>query len=335
MTPKRSIIPVFVPHLGCPHMCVFCNQNRISGESEPATAEKVKFTIEEALVKIPDEYEKTVAFYGGSFTAIPVKDQEELLGAVQPYLKSGIISGIRLSTRPDCIDDVVLERLKRYGVKTIELGVQSMSEEVLITSGRGHTAEDAAIASKLVKSAGFELILQQMTGLPEDTPDRSVYTARRFIALKPDGVRIYPTVIVKDTELYDLWIQGKYKEHTVEEAVDLCSVLFLMYREAEIPVIRLGLNPTDDLSGGSAVGGAYHPALGELVEGRIFLKKELELISEADRGENVVFGVPKGQVSKAVGQKKCNINYITDKYGIKNVKIIECEIPEGKITRLG
>lgn len=316
-------------------MCVFCNQNRISGQQEAATAEKTKIAIEEALEKIPGDYEKTVAFYGGSFTAIPTEEQESLLGAVQPYLKTGDIRGIRLSTRPDCIDSVILSRLKSYNVKTIELGVQSMDEEVLIASNRGHTAEDAVKASELIKNYGFELILQQMTGLPKDTPERSIKTAEQFIAIKPDGVRIYPTVIIKDTELYDLWVAGFYKEHSVEDAVELCSILLPMYRKAGIPVIRLGLNPTDDLSGGDAVGGAYHPALGELVEGRIYLKKELSLLKDDDSGKNIIIGVAKGQVSKAVGQKRCNVKYITEHYKIGNVKVVETEIPVGEVVRIG
>lgn len=334
MTPKRSIIPIFVPHLGCPHMCVFCNQRRISGETEPATADEVRKIIDEALKKLPEKYEKSVAFYGGSFTAIPVEEQESLLGAAAPYLESGKIASLRLSTRPDCIDGDTLLRLHRYGVKTVELGVQSMCEDVLLASNRGHTAEDARHASKLIKAAGFELILQQMTGLPCDTPEKSVYTAEEFIKLRPDGVRVYPTVIIKDTELYDLWRAGAYKEHTVEEAAELCATLLDMYEDAGIPVIRLGLNPTDDLSGGDAVGGAYHPALRELCEGKRFLRKELALVSESDEGKLVTFCVPKGQISQAVGQKRCNKEYIVKRFNLRDVKFVEGDIKHGDVKRI-
>ncbi len=334
MTPRRSIIPIFVPHLGCPHMCVFCNQRRISGSSVPADAETVKAEIELALSKIPDSFEKTVAFYGGSFTAIPVNQQNELLLAVEPYMKKGYVNSIRLSTRPDCIDNGILDRLYSFGVKTIELGVQSMCDDVLMASGRGHRAEDAVNASKLIKSFGFELILQQMTGLPEDTAEKSIYTAKSIMSLSPDGVRIYPTVIIKDTELYDMWKRGEYKEHTVEDAVSLCSILLDMYEENNIPVIRLGLNPTDELSGGDAVGGAYHPALRELCEGRRFLNRELSFISSVDRDREVVFMVPRGKISQAVGQKRCNVNYIIEKFGVKSVKFIEGDLPAGKIMRI-
>ncbi|MGM9521622.1 MAG: elongator complex protein 3 [Oscillospiraceae bacterium] len=334
MTPRRSIIPVFVPHLGCPHMCVFCNQRRISGKTAPADADTVRAALEEGLSRIYGDTETTLAFYGGSFTAIPAREQEELLGAALPFLRSGRISSLRLSTRPDCIDDVTLSRLKRYGVKTIELGVQSMCPDVLTASERGHTAEDAERAAKMVKAAGFELILQMMTGLPEDTPEKSKYTAERFIELKPDGVRIYPTVIIRDTELYDMWRGGLYKEHTVEDAVELCADLSEMFDTAGIPIIRLGLNPTDDLSGGDAVGGAYHPALGELVMSRRYLHREEKLLTESDRGKSVIFGVAKGRISAAIGQKRANAVSLCGRFGLKGVRVIETDIEDGGVIRL-
>ena len=212
-----------------------------------------------------------MAFYGGSFTAIPVTEQISLFEAAKPYLDDGTISSIRLSTRPDAIDDEVLARLKRYSVQTVELGAQSLCDKVLYLSGRGHTAKEVEDASRLVKEAGFELILQMMTGLPGDTDESCLETAKKIIALKPNGVRIYPTVIVRDTALYDMWKAGKYKEHTVEDAVRVCAKLTKLFDFSGIPIIRMGLNPTEDLSGGDAVGGAYHPALGELVRSRMML----------------------------------------------------------------
>ena len=264
MSARESIIPVFVPHLGCPHNCVFCNQNRISGQLEPATPQTVIDEIENAAAFLPKGGKRQLAFYGGSFTAIPAAEQEALLGAAKTYLDRGEINAIRLSTRPDAIDETVLERLHRYGVETVELGAQSMDAQVLRRSARGHTAEDVEHASKLIKASGFRLILQMMTGLPGDTAEKDIETARKIIALEPDGVRIYPTVIVRDTALYDMWRAGKYREHTVEDAVSVCAQLVPLFEAAGIPIIRLGLNPTDDLSGGDAAGGAYHPALGEL-----------------------------------------------------------------------
>ena len=181
MRARESIIPVFVPHYGCPHACVFCDQHRITGARKSADAETVRRAVQDAQ-RIPAE-DRQLAFYGGSFTAIPEREQEELLSAAYEVLHMGLISSIRLSTRPDAIDDTVLSRLRRFGVETVELGAQSMDDEVLGLSGRGHTAKQVEQASRAVKAAGFRLILQMMTGLPGDTPERSLFTAEKLIAL--------------------------------------------------------------------------------------------------------------------------------------------------------
>ena len=334
MKAKNSIIPVFVPHLGCPNDCVFCNQRRISGHMSPADAETVKNAIENAAALTPSGTKRQLAFYGGSFTAIPDGQQIELFEAARPYLEDGTVSSIRLSTRPDAIDGAVLLRLKKYGVTTIELGAQSMCDEVLELSGRGHSASDVEEASRLIKAAGFELILQMMTGLPGDTDDKSVETARRIIALEPDGVRIYPTVIVRDTALYDLWKAGRYAEHTVEDAVRVCAKLTAMFDEANIPIIRMGLNPTEDLSGGDAVGGAYHPALGELVRSRMMLDKARLLLKNAPPESSVVLGVNRSDVSKMAGQHRRNIDTLKTELRLKAVKIRESDVKSGEIAIL-
>ena len=332
MKAKNSIIPVFVPHLGCPNDCVFCNQRRISGHMSPADAETVKNAIENAAALTPSGTKRQLAFYGGSFTAIPDGQQLELFEAARPYLEDGTISSIRLSTRPDAIDGAVLARLKRNGVTTVELGAQSMCDEVLELSGRGHTASDVENSSRLIKAAGFELILQMMTGLPGDTDERSIETARRIIALRPDGVRIYPTVIVRDTALYDLWKAGRYAEHTVEDAVRVCAKLTAMFDEANIPIIRMGLNPTEDLSGGDAVGGAYHPALGELVRSRMMLDKARQLLTGAPHGSSVTLGVNRSDVSKMTGQHRCNIDTLKSELRLSSVKIREADVKSGEIA---
>lgn len=332
MKAKNSIVPVFVPHLGCPNDCVFCNQRRISGHVSPADAETVKNAIEQAAALTPPGTKRQLAFYGGSFTAIPAGQQIELFEAAAPYIADGTISSIRLSTRPDAIDGAVLARLKKYGVTVVELGAQSMCDEVLRLSGRGHTAGDVEEASHLVKAAGFGLILQMMTGLPGDTDERSLETARRIIALRPDGVRVYPTVIVRDTALYDLWKAGRYTEHTVEDAVRVCAKIAQEFDDANIPIIRMGLNPTEDLSGGDAAGGAYHPALGELVRSRMMLNKALELLGSVPDGSSVVLGVNKSDVSKMVGQHRCNINAMKTQLGLKSVKIREADVKTGEIS---
>lgn len=320
MSARASIIPVFVPHLGCPHACVFCNQRRISGAEKPATAETVRDAVRRAEV-IPHEGSRELAFYGGSFTAIPAAQQIELLSAAKEALDAGLIRSIRLSTRPDAIDETVLQRLRGYGVETVELGAQSMDDEVLRASHRGHTAGDVFRAAAMVKEAGFRLILQMMTGLPGDSPGKCVETARRLIKCRPDGVRIYPTVIVKDTELCERWLAGEYREHTVEDAVRICARIVPLFERAGIPVIRLGLNPTEELSGGAAVAGAYHPALGELVKSRILCNKVEALLEGIKPGSKVILEVHPSRISQMTGQHRQNIRALTERFALSELSV--------------
>ena len=323
MSARESIIPLFVPHLGCPNDCVFCNQRRISGSLVPATAEDVDKAIDNAAALPRNGAKRQLAFYGGSFTAIPVEMQLELLGRAKAHIDTGEIDSVRLSTRPDAIDGAVLKRLRAHGVETIELGAQSLDDEVLRLSGRGHTAGDVEKASRLIKSAGFRLILQMMTGLPGDSVEKSIATAEKIIALEPDGVRIYPTVIVRDTALYDLWKAGLYTEHTVEEAVRCCARILPLFEAAGIPVIRLGLNPTEDLSGGDAAGGAYHPALGELVKGEIMYERSRTLFvnSAVRAGDAVCLGVAANKISQMNGQKRRNIERLCAEFSLSALKV--------------
>lgn len=324
MSARQTIIPVFVPHVGCPNDCVFCNQRRISGAVRPVTPEEVCRAIEQGAAITPNGVQRQLAFYGGSFTAIPVGAQERLLRVVQPYLADGTVSSIRLSTRPDAIDEETLLRLRQYGVKTIELGAQSMDDRVLALSGRGHTAQQVTNAAKLVKALGFELILQMMTGLPGDENGAaSVMTAHTLADLQPNGVRIYPTVIVRDTALYDLWQAGMYQEHTVEKAVTVCAEIVPIFETAGIPIIRLGLNPTEDLSGGAAAGGAYHPALGEMVRSRIMLNRARHLLADVQPGSSVILEVGKGKRSQMTGQRRCNVEALKCEFALESVKIQE------------
>ncbi len=329
MSARESIIPVFVPHLGCPNDCVFCNQRRISGSLSPARPEDVAAAIERALSLTPPGTRRQLAFYGGSFTAIPDAEQEALLGAAQPYLERGDIASIRLSTRPDAIDGAVLARLRRYGVETVELGAQSMSDSVLALSGRGHTAQDVGEASRAVRAAGFRLILQMMTGLPGSDDETDIGSARSIAALGPDGVRVYPTVIVRDTALFDLWRAGRYKEHTVEDAVRVCARIVPIFEAAGIPIIRMGLNPTEDLSGGDAVGGAYHPALGELVRARIMRGRAEALLEGTAPGADITLRVNPRLMSQLVGQHGANRAYLREKFALKRLKILPDAAAEG------
>ena len=330
MSARAQIVPVFVPHWGCEHACVFCNQRRITGMREPATAQAVHRAMAEAAA-LPHGDERQLAFYGGSFTAIPPERQEELLQAAQTYLESGALRSLRLSTRPDAIDGETLERLRRFHVETIELGAQSMDDRVLALSGRGHTAADVENASREIRSFGFRLILQMMTGLPGDTDEGAVETARRLIALRPDGVRVYPTVIVRDTALYDQWREGAYREHTVEDAVRVCAKLVPLFDKAGIPILRLGLNPTEELSNGGAVGGAYHPALGELVRSRILRERAETLLEDIPAGSCVTLGVSARELSQMIGQHRCNIEYLKDRFFLSGVAVRPVALEPGTV----
>ena len=332
MSPRRRILPVFVPHLGCPHDCVFCNQKRISGQALPATAEAVVQTIRQGISVAGPGCE--LAFYGGSFTAIPVQEQEALLGAALPFLRSGDLAAIRVSTRPDAVDAASLERLRRFGVKTVELGAQSMWDEVLTASGRGHTAADTCRSAALLREAGFSVILQMMTGLPGSNDELDIETARQIIALRPDGVRIYPTVVLRDTALFDLWRTGLYQEHTVEDAVCVCAEILPLFRQAGIPVIRLGLNPTDDLSGGAAAAGAYHPAMGELVRSRILLTRARTLLADTAPGDRVTLTVAPGLVSPMIGQHRCNLQTLMEEFALTSLQVRPGEMEAEELIRL-
>ena len=330
MTPRRRILPIFVPHAGCPNDCVFCNQKRISGSLLPASAETVRIAV--STLAPGSGYE--LAFYGGSFTAIPETEQEVLLAAALPARESGAVSAIRVSTRPDAVTKEKLARLRFYGVETVEIGAQSMCDEVLLRCGRGHTSADTVKAAKLVKDAGFTLILQMMTGLPGSGEARDIQTARSIAALHPDGVRIYPTVIIRDTPLEALWRAGKYREHTVEDAVRVCAHILPIFDAAGIPVIRLGLNPSDELSGGAAVAGAYHPALGELVRSRLWRDKAESVLSGVEPGEDVVLGVARSRISVMTGQHRANVSYLQERFALRSLRVCAANVPDGEIVRI-
>ena len=335
MSARRSILPVFVPHLGCPHACIFCDQRRISGQPRPVTPQDVRALVRQSAALPRSGAARQLAFYGGSFTAIPEAVQNALLEAGREAIEEDRVDSLRLSTRPDAVDEEILERLWSFGVRTIELGAQSMDEEVLRRSGRGHSAEKVRRAARLIREAGFELILQMMTGLPGDTLEKSLYTARELIALEPDGVRIYPTVIVRGTELFDLWQRGEFREHTVEEAVDWCARLLPLFEAAGIPVIRLGLNPTEELSAGEAAAGAYHPALGELVKSRILLNRARDLLLSVPAGASVRLGVRRKLLSQALGQHRQNLETLLREYPQIGLEIVPVDDAAQDLFLLG
>lgn len=311
---RKYNIPIFVPHKGCPFDCVFCNQNRITGSIKETTPDDVTRIIEEYLDTIPREGSSVeAAFFGGSFTGIPIEEQSALMERVAPYIESGRISGIRLSTRPDYIDDDILRNLKRHGVTTIELGVQSMSDEVLRASNRGHTAGQVVEAASLIRKYGFSLGLQMMTGLPGDTDELSVYTAERIAELEPDCVRIYPTLTIRDTCLEAMYKSGRYVPQTLEGAVELCKRLLLIFESRGINVIRVGLQPTDEINtGASVVAGPFHSAFRELVESGIYYDMMAEQLNGV---ESAVVYVNPREISKAIGCRRANIERLYREHG--------------------
>lgn len=307
---KRGNISLFIPHLGCPHKCSFCNQNTITGKQTQPSADDVRAAVETALRKKNYDYE--IAFFGGSFTAIDREYMLSLLKAAYDYVKDGRVNGIRISTRPDCIDEEVLDILKKYGVTSIELGAQSMDDEVLRANFRGHTAENVENASKLIKSYGFELGLQMMTGLYLDTNEKAIETAKKLIALSPDTIRIYPTVVLKNTYLAKLYDDEIYKPQTVDDAANLCTKIVPMFEKAGIRVIRLGLHSSPELKK-NMIAGAFHDSFGEIVKSRYMLNKILKY-PPADY--EIV--VNSKSVSQLKGQQKRNIYFLMEEgYNIK------------------
>ncbi len=311
---KTYNIPIFVPHKGCPFDCVFCNQRRITGKATDVTPQDVKDIISQNLKTLPkDDRYVEVAFFGGSFTGIPMHEQSALMSAVKEF--EGQIDGIRLSTRPDYINDEIMQNLMAHGVTTIELGVQSMDDEVLKKSNRGHSAEQVRKAVEIIKKYPVRLGLQMMTGLVGDTREKSIFTAREIIKLKPQMVRIYPTLTIKDTYLEKMYQKGEYIPQTLDEAIDLAKELVLMFEKENISVIRVGLQSTEEIcEEGSVVAGPVHSAFRALVESRIYY----DLIKQAVMGKSgeVTVEVKDSEVSNAVGNKKENIKKIKDETGI-------------------
>ena len=303
---KHANVALFVPHKGCPHACSFCNQKTISGAQTAPTPDDVRRACEIAIQSEKcNPSVSEIAFFGGSFTAIERDYMESLLAAALVYIKGGFFRGVRISTRPDCIDGEILSLLKAYGVTAIELGAQSMSDRVLSENQRGHTAQDVRTASKRIREASFSLGLQMMTGLYGSDDETDLYTAEELIALSPDTVRIYPTVVLEGTRLAALYKSGDYKPQTLETTVPLCAELLLRFHERNIPVIRLGLHSGGNVEEGY-LAGAYHPAFRELCEGEIYLRKMLGKLRDLPRERENLVEVPEKSLSKAKGQQKRN-----------------------------
>lgn len=313
---KHINVALFVPDEGCPHRCSFCNQKTISGSTKKLKAQDVHNAVEVALKGNFDSKNGEIAFFGGSFTAIEREYMISLLSAAKEYIDKGFFKGIRISTRPDCISEEILDILSFYGVTSIELGCQSMSDKVLMLNERGHTADDVIKSAKLIKKRGFELGVQMMTGLYGDNDETAIKTAEELIALKPDTARIYPTIVLENTTLAFLYEKGIYKAQTLSQAVSLCSKLLLMFEKANVRVIRLGLHSGGNVEDGY-IAGAYHPAFREKCESEIYFQKLCSYLEENKiRKDNVIVTVGSKYVSQFVGQSKENIKKF-EKLGYK------------------
>ncbi len=301
---QHYIIPVFVPMEGCPHQCVFCNQDRITGisEEEKVDATKVRKIIDEYLETMNRDATIELSFFGGTFTAIEEKKQRELLEVAKEYKEKGLIDMIHMSTRPDAINDYILSYLQEYLVDVIELGIQSLDEEVLLYSGRGHNVEVVTYASNLIKKYGFTLGHQIMIGLPKDTYERDIYSVKESIKLNPDIARIYPALVIKDTPMEKMYRRNDYIPYSLEKAVDISKDLLKLYEEHGVKVIRIGLQPTETIAEGKdVVAGPFHPAFRELVEGSLFADIIRERLFETKNG--TIYINPK-DISKLYANKK-------------------------------
>jgi histone acetyltransferase (RNA polymerase elongator complex component) len=327
---KHSNISIFIPHIGCPHRCSFCDQRTISGAENIPHGDDVREICEKALAEVKSPENTEIAFFGGSFTAISRAYMTELLEAAYSFVGEGKFKGIRLSTRPDCIDREVLTILKKYGVTSIELGAQSMSNKVLKANQRGHSAENVEKAAKLIREFGFELGLQMMVGLYKSDMADEFETLDKIAAIRPDTVRIYPVVILDGTKLGELYKSGEYSTFSFDEVTEFTAIAMMKFEYEGIKVIKCGLHASEFVKR-DMLGGFYHPAFRELCESNIYRRKMEELIAyETKSGLDFVFAVNSTCISKAMGHKKSNVEYFKNQ-GI-NIKIIGDEnIPKYQV----
>lgn len=318
MSKKEYIIPIFIPFLGCPHDCAFCNQVKITNYKDNINKENTIRQINQYLSYFPkNENLKEIAFFGGSFTGLDEKVMISYLEIALNYKKKGIIDRIRLSTRPDYINNSILDILKKYEVDVIELGIQSLDNEILNANERGHSKEDSIRASKLIKDYGFKLGHQIMPGLYKDSFDKATQTGLESIKMNPDMVRIYPTLVIKDTKLEKLYKEGLYKPLSLDEAIEISSRLYMIYSYKKIPVIRIGLQPTENINEKKdVVAGPFHPSIRQLVETNIHKIYLEELINKYRLKNKIKIHISNREISIIAGNKKANKNYFYKKYGL-------------------
>lgn len=337
---KRHInIPIFIPHEGCPNACVFCNQHTITHTENGGASRDIRPEIEQCLSTIDkEECECEIAFFGGSFTGIDRGDMIRLLETAYEYVKVGRVQSIRLSTRPDFIDGEILDILRKYGVRHIELGVQSLDDNVLKASKRGHTAEVTRRACRMITERGFSLTGQMMIGLPGATTRSEVETAREIVNLGADSARIYPTVVFFDTELCEMAKRGEYTPLTNEEAAERAAKVYKVFANSGVKLLRIGLQSGEGLSDGRIYGGANHSAIGEMVIGAYYYDllcekcKTFAENGEICEGDEIVLTVfcAEGEASKVSGQKRVNKEKIRKYFGSFGIKIKDIKIKEDK-----
>jgi len=314
---------------GCPHQCIYCDQQAVSGfASSPELT-----MIRDAALSFAGGADAELAFYGGSFSALPEQRQRQYLDAVAPALAAGNIGGIRISTRPDAIDQAELDFLAGYGVKTIELGIQSFDNQVLHQAGRAYTAELAKNACLMVKQHGFALGIQLMTGLPADDRHKALLSAQATCSLHPDMVRIYPTVVLRNTPLAELWRRQQYQPQTVEQAAELCADMLAVFEKAGINVIRLGLNPSAETEQ-AVLDGPYHPAFGQIVKAKLKYRQMRLLMEEVPQGAIAALTFPVNDMPLVFGQKKQQLLAMAAEYPLLAL-LPDRQMPQGQLTVTG
>lgn len=318
---KPHILPIFLPHLGCPERCVFCNQ-RVVAQMIP-TSSFVKAFVERSLGSFlagDPGRARQIAFYGGSFTAIDPREQRLYLETVRPFLLSGLIDSIRISTRPDCLDEGTLSVLRDYGVRTVEIGAQSMVDRILSLCGRGHSSQDITLAVSRLRQSSFEVGLHLMLGLPGETEDDFLHTLDRTVKLRPDFVRVHPTLVLRGAPLEGHWRRGEYFPLSLEEAVRWLKRALLRLEEAGIRIARVGLQPSPDLEA-HYLAGPYHPALRELIEGELFFDMAKELLKRSDGALDAVFCCHPRAISKLRGQRNKNTKRLTTHFALRSIGV--------------
>lgn len=322
---KPFVIPIFLPHAGCPHRCVFCNQSLITGVKSQISSVQVRPSVESFLkYKSAQRGMVQIAFFGGNFLGIEIDEIKRLLSEAAAFAKAGRADGIRFSTRPDTIDRTRLDVVKNFPVATVELGVQSMDDEVLARSKRGHSSADTVKAVQRLKEFDYEVGVQLMVGLPGDDPGRLLASARRVAELKPDFIRIYPTVVIVGSPLAKLYQAGRYRPLSLQDAVTQVKELYRFFSRRNIPVIRMGLQASDDLEEGSTIlAGPYHPSFGHLVYSEIFLEMAVSALkSETPKGDCIGIHVHPRSISKMSGQKNGNLKKLRQKFHLQSIKIV-------------